>query len=58
MALNCRSIRRFGNPGVEVFALSSLEEEDIVAGVEIGELVELVEFGFRVEFCVLSGVRE
>lgn len=48
----------FAHPDVEVFGFAGFEEEDVVAVVEVGEFVELVEFGFRVEFGVFATVRE
>ena len=53
-----RAIGRLGHPEVEVFALARFEKEYVVAVVEVGELVELVEFGFGVEFGVFAGVGE
>lgn len=58
MELHSRTIRRLREPDVEILGLSGLEEEDIVAIVQIGELVQLVEVGFRVEFGVFAGVRK
>lgn len=48
----------FGEPDVKVLALARLEEEHVVAVVEIGELVELVELRLRVEFGIFSAVGE
>lgn len=48
----------FGEPEVEVFAFARLEEEDVVAVVQVGELVELGEFGFCIEFGVFAAVGE
>ena len=56
MHLDGRPIRGFTHPYVEIFALSRLEKEHIVAIVEFGELVELVEFGFGVEFCIFPAM--
>ena len=53
-----RAVWGFGQPNVEVFAFARLEEEDVVAVVEVGELVELVELGFCVEFGVFFAVGE
>ena len=58
MHLGCRPIGGFAHPYVEVFALARFEEEDIVAVVEFGDFVELVEFCFGVEFCVFAAVGE
>ena len=51
-------VGRFGEPDVEVFALARLEVHDVVAVVEVGELVELLQLGFGVEFGVFAGVGE
>jgi len=48
----------FGEPDVEVFALARFEEHDVVTVVEVGELVELGELRFRVEFGIFAAVRE
>ena len=58
MQLERRAIGRFGQPDVQVFALARLEEEDVVAVVEVGELVELGQLGLGVEFGVFAGVGE
>ena len=47
-----------GEPDVEVFAFARLEEHDVVAVVEVGELVELGELGFGVEFGIFAAVGE
>jgi hypothetical protein len=36
------------HPDVKIFAFAGFEEEDVVAVVEVGEFVELVEFGLCV----------
>jgi hypothetical protein len=38
------AVRGLAHPDVEIFALAGLEEKHIVAVVEVGEFVELVEF--------------
>lgn len=58
MELDCRSIGDFAEPDVEILALASLEKEDVVAVVQFGELVQLVEARLGVELGVLSAVRE
>ena len=58
MHLDRRPIGRFAHPYVKVFAFTRLEEENVVAVVELGEFVELVKLSFRVEFCVFAAVRE
>lgn len=50
------AIGGFAHPDVEVFAFAGFEEEDVVAVVEVGEFVELVEFCFGVEFGVFTTV--
>ena len=52
------AVGRVAEPEVEVFAFAGFEEEDVVAVVEVGELVELGEVGFCVEFGVFAGVWE
>ena len=54
--LDGRPIRRLAHPNVQVFPLARLEEEHIVAIVELGQLVQLVELGFRVKFGVFAAV--
>ena len=56
--LDCWPVRRFAHPYVEVFALSSFEEEDIVAIVEFGEFIELVELGLCIYLAFFPAVRE
>ena len=56
MHLHGRPIRGFTHPYVEVFTLSRLEEEHIIAIVEFGELIELVKFGLGVEFCIFPAM--
>ena len=51
-------VGRFGQPDVQVLAFARLEEHDVVAVVEVGELVELVEARFGVEFSVFAAVGE
>lgn len=41
---------------LQILALSCFEETDIIAVVEVGEFVQLVEFRLCVEFCVFSTV--
>jgi hypothetical protein len=54
----CRPVRRFREPEVEVLAFAGFEEGDVVAIVEVGELVEGGEVRFCVEFGVFAAVRE
>jgi len=51
-----RAIGRFAHPYVEVFSLARFEKENIVAIVEFGKLVKLVEFGFCVQFVLATAV--
>lgn len=43
--LNSRPVGHLAQPYVQVLTLARLEEEDIVAIVQLGELIELVELG-------------
>nr|POE65232.1 hypothetical protein CFP56_34899 [Quercus suber] len=52
------AVGRLGEPDVEVLALAGLEEHDVVAVVEVGELVELRELGLGVELGILAAVRQ
>lgn len=52
------AVWRLAHPDVEILALAGLEEADVVAVVEIGKFVELVEFGFCVELGVFPAVRQ
>lgn len=56
--LHGRAIGRFAHPYVEIFALARFKEENIVTVVEFGEFVQLVEFGFCVEFRIFAAVRK
>lgn len=58
MHLDSRPVRGFTHPYVEIFALSRLEEEHIVAIVEFGKLIELIEFGLGVELCIFPAMGE
>ena len=51
-------VRRFGQPHVQVAGFAGFEEEDVVAVVQVGELVELVELGLGVELRIFAAVRE
>lgn len=48
----------FAHPYVEVFPLPRFEEQDIVAIVEFGEFVELVELCLGIELCIFTTVRQ
>ena len=58
MQLDGRSVGCLAHPNVQILGLASLEEEDVVAVVEIGQFVELVELRLGVEFCIFATVRE
>ena len=57
MHLDRWSVRRLRKPYVEVFAFARFEEHDVVAVVEVGELIELGQLGFGVEFGIFAAVR-
>jgi hypothetical protein len=46
--LDRRSIGRLAHPKIEILSFSSLEEKYVVAVVEFGEFIQLVELRFRV----------
>lgn len=56
MELDSRSVWRLAHPDVEILAFAGLEEENIVAVVQVGKFVQLVEFCLGVELCVLAAV--
>ncbi len=56
--LDSRSIRNLAQPDVQILSLAGLEEQDIVAVVQLGEFIELVQAGFGVEFGILPAVRK
>lgn len=56
MELDGGTVWRLAHPDVEILALTSLEEKDVVAVVEVGKFVQLVKFRLGVEFCVLATV--
>ena len=58
MHLDSRPIRGFTHPYVEIFALSRLEKEHIVAIVQFGKLIELIKFGLGVELCIFPAMWE
>lgn len=58
MHLDGRTIWRFAHPHIEIFALSRLEEEHVIAVIQFGKLVELVQLRLGVEFCIFAAVRE
>ena len=58
MHLDSRPVRGFTHPYIEIFALSRLEKEHVVAIVKFGKLIELVEFGLRVKLCIFAAMWE
>ena len=50
------TIGRFAHPYVKVFSLPRFEKEYVVAIVEFGKLIKLIEFGFCIEFGIFSTV--
>ena len=58
MHLDCRPIRSFTHPYIEIFTLSRLEKQHIVAVVKFGELIELIKFGLGVELCIFAAMWE
>ena len=58
MHLDGGPIWGFTHPYVEIFALSRLEKEHVVAIVEFGELIKLIEFGLGVELCIFPAMGE
>ena len=58
MHLDRRAIGRFAHPDVEIFSLSSLEKEYIIAVIQLGELIKLIQLGFGIELRIFAAVRE
>ena len=56
MELDSGSVGRFTHPYVEVLSLTCFEKQDVIAIVELGELVQLVEFGLSVEFGIFTAM--
>ena len=52
------TIGSFAHPDIQILALARLEEEYIIAVVQLRQLVQLVEFGFRVELSVFAAMGE
>jgi hypothetical protein len=48
--LDGRTIGRLAHPRIQILSFPCFKEQNIVAVVELGELVELVELCFCVEF--------
>lgn len=55
---NSRAIGRFAHPYVKVFAFSGFEKKHIIAIIKFGEFIELIKFGFGVEFRIFATVRK
>jgi hypothetical protein len=58
MKLDRRPIGHFTHPHIKIFSFARLEEEQIVAVVQLGELVELVELRLGVELGFFLAVRK
>lgn len=43
MKLDCRTIGDFAQPHVQIFALPRFEEKNVVAVVELSQLIELAQ---------------
>lgn len=54
--LDCRAVGHLARPEVQVLALSRLKKEDVVAVVQLRQLVELVQLRFRVELGIFPRV--
>jgi hypothetical protein len=54
MHFHCRPIRCLAHPQIQILAFPGLKEENIVAIIKFSELIQLVQFRFRVEFHILS----
>lgn len=58
MRLYGGAIGGLAHPYIEVLALPRFEEQDIIAVVEFGQFVELVELGLGIKLCIFSAVRQ
>ena len=56
--LDCRPVGHLAEPHVQILSFPRLEEHHVVAVIELGELVELVELGLGVELDVFPAVGE
>ena len=56
MHFDGRTIGRFAHPYVKIFSLARFEKEDVVAVVEFGKFIELIEFGFCIKFGIFPAV--
>jgi hypothetical protein len=53
-----RATRYFAHPHVQILTLTRLEEQHIVAIIQLGEGIELVELALRIKLGVFTAVRE
>lgn len=58
METDCRAVRRFAEPQVEVLTLPCLEKHDIVRVIELGQFVQLEKLGLRIEFGIFTAMGE
>lgn len=56
--LDRRTIGRFAHPDIKIFAFSGFEKQHIIAIIQFGEFVQLIELCFGVELCIFAAVRE
>lgn len=56
MQLDARSIRGFAHPHVKILPFPRLEEEDVVAVVQIRNLVQVVKLRLRVQLSIFTAV--
>lgn len=54
--LHRRSIGRFAHPNIKILAFSGLEKEHVVAVVQIGKLVELIELRLGIQLRIFAAV--
>lgn len=57
MHLDGGPVGRLAQPYIEIFGFARFEKEHIVAIVEVGQLIQLVELGLGVELCIFAAVR-
>lgn len=58
MQLDAGSVGRFAHPHVQILPLPRLEEEDVVAVVQVRNLVQMVQLRLGVQLCVFAPVGE
>lgn len=58
MHLDRRTIGRFAHPDIKVLAFSGFEKKHIIAVIQFGKLIQLIQLGFGIEFCIFAAVRE